>query len=270
MEDARTIASSRPVINALRQKLNVMSAVTQRDMRTRFFNHGLGFIIQSLWPLVHMLVIMTINIASGRAAPYGEGPMTFFATGIIPALTFIYISRFMSLSLILNKPMLAFPIVQVTDILFGRAFLEVVAGCVTLAMMWAILLSLGANPYPIDAEQAVLAYLATILLAVGIGTLVGVITMFLPIFATGYALMGIIFYLTSGCLFVTSNFPDQIAVPLSYNPVLQCVEWMRTAYFENYSDRLVNKEYLVAFGLGSLFLGLIAERFSRRLLMDVS
>lgn len=258
------------VVTALHSKAHVMSAVILRDMRTRFFNHGLGFIIQPLWPLAHIIIIMMINVMAGRAAPYGDSPMIFFATGLIPALTFIYISRFMSLSLILNKSMLSFPIVKVTDILFGRAILEAMSAVITLALMWLIFTAIGVSPYPDDPAQALLAFLTTILLGVGIGTIVGVITLFLPIFATGYALMGIIFYLSSGSLFVTSNFPDQIAIPLSYNPVLQCVEWMRTAYFEGYSDRLVNKEYLLAFGLGSLFLGLVAERLSRRILLDES
>lgn len=260
----------RQTIDALCEKGNVISAVMLRDMRTRFFNHGLGFIIQSLWPMAHILIIMMINVAAGRSAPYGDSPMIFFATGLVPTLTFIYISRFMSLSLIINKSMLSFPIVKVTDVLFGRAFLEVVAGVITLLLIWLVLTALGVNPYPNDPAQALLAYLATILLAVGIGTIVGVLTLFLPIFATGYALMGIIFYLSSGSLFVASNFPDQIAIPLSYNPVLQCVEWMRAAYFEGYSDRLVDKGYLLSFGVGALFIGLTAERLSRRILLDVS
>lgn len=255
---------------ALRQKCNVMHAVVLRDMRTRFFNHGAGFIVQSLWPLAHMLVIIFVNTLSGRAAPYGESPLVYFAAGLIPTLAFMYISRFMSLSVLLNKNMLSFPIVKITDILLGRAFLEIIAGFVTLLFLWIVFVTLGLSPYPDDPGQAIMAYLTTILLAIGVGTIAGVITAFLPFFATGYALMGIIFYLSSGCLFVTPNLPDQIAVPLSYNPVVQCVEWMRTAYFENYSDRLLDKEYLLTFALGSLFLGLLAERLSRRVLMDES
>lgn len=253
---------------ALRQKGNVMKAVILRDMRSRFFNHGAGFIFQSLWPLAHMLIIMFINTASGRAAPYGESPLIFFGVGVIPTLTFMYISRFMSLSVALNKNMLSFPIVKVTDVMFGRAFLEIIAGCITLLFMWIIYVMLGMSPYPADPTQAILAYLATILLALGVGTIAGVITAFIPMFATGFGLMGIVFYLTSGCLFVTSSFPDQIAIPMSYNPVLQCVEWMRSAYFENYSDRLLDKEYLIVFGAVSLLIGLLAEKCSRRIMMD--
>ncbi|WP_229002036.1 ABC transporter permease [Rhizobium sp. AB2/73] len=256
------------LLDALKQKKNVMGAVILRDMRTRFFNHGIGFLVQSLWPLVHMLIIILLNTISGRSAPYGESPLIFFGAGIIPTLTFIYISRFMSISVVLNKNMLSFPIVKVTDILFGRAFLEIIAGIFTIFLMWIIFISLGLTPYPVDPAQAVLAYLATILLALGVGTIAGVVTSFAPMFATAYALSGIVLYLASGSLFVTPNLPDQIAIPLSYNPVAQCVEWMRTAYFENYSDRLLDKGYLLAFGLLSLFVGLLAERLSRRILMD--
>jgi capsular polysaccharide transport system permease protein len=69
-------------------------------------------------------------------------------------------------------------------------------------------------------------------------------------------------------MFVASNLPDKLAVPLSYNPVLECVEWMRTAYYETYSDRLVSEQYIIAFGLVTLCLGLTAERFFRRRMLE--
>lgn len=45
-----------------------------------------------------------------------------FATGLLPCLTFMYVSRFMALSIVMNRPMLAIPAVKVLDILFARAF----------------------------------------------------------------------------------------------------------------------------------------------------
>lgn len=255
-------------LEAARQKRYVMGSVILRDMRTRFFNHGLGFIIQCLWPLVHMLVIILINTFAGRSAPYGESPMLFFAVGVIPVLTFSYISRFMSYSILVNRSMLSFPAVTVTDVLFGRAALEVLAGFVTIFLMWIFFTFAGIAPYPIDPTQAVLAYLSTVLLAVGIGSIAGVITSFFPMFATAYSLMNILIYLSSGAVFVTPNLPDQIAIPLSYLPVVQCVEWLRWAYFDGYSDRLLDRGYLLGFGLGALFIGLASERVSRRILFD--
>lgn len=258
----------RPILDALREKRNVMTAVILRDMRTRFFNHGLGFLIVSLWPLVHMLILLMIYTVMGRTAPFGESLPVFFVTGLIPTLTFVYVSRFMCLSLVLNRPMLAFPVVKVLDIMAARAFLEIIAAFLTLFFIISILLLSGNDPFPRDTFQAVYAYLAVLLLAIGVGSVAGVITMFFPFFATIYSLSMILVYILSGTLFVAAALPEALAYPLSFNPVLQAVEWIRLSYYEGYSDRLLDKEYLVGFGLTSLCLGLLLERIFRRVMLE--
>lgn len=253
---------------ALRSKRNVMAAVVLRDMRTRFFNHGLGFIIVSLWPLAHMLILLMIYSLTGRMTPFGDSLYVFFATGLIPTLAFMYISRFMSLSLLLNKPMLAFPAVTVVDVMMARAFLEVIAAFITLILMILIIYFIGDNPFPWDLTEAIEAYVSVLLLSVGVGFLAGVIVMFSPFFATIYALMMILVYLLSGTIFVVSNLPDVIAKPLSYNPVVHAVEWMRVAYYPTYSTKILDKEYLIGFGMTSLFLGLLLERVLRGRMLE--
>lgn len=253
---------------ALRSKRNVMTAVILRDMRTRFFNHGLGFLIVSLWPLAHMLILLMIYSLTGRRTPFGDSLYVFFATGLIPTLAFMYVSRFMSLSLILNRPMLTFPAVTVVDVMLARAFLEVVAAFITLVFVMTIIYAIGDNPFPWDLSEAVKAYLSALLLAVGVGVLAGVIVMFSPFFATIYALMMILVYLGSGTLFVISSLPDVISTPLSYNPVVHAVEWMRVAYYPTYSTKILDKEYLIGFGMTSLFLGLLLERVLRGRMLE--
>ncbi|CAN7684085.1 capsular biosynthesis protein [Rhizobium rhizogenes] len=246
-----------------------MIAVILRDMRTRFFNHGLGFMLVALWPLVHMGVLISIHTVSSHSAPlYGESAALFYATGLVPTLTFMYVSRFMGLSVIMNRPMLAFPEVKVLDVMMGRALLEIIASCITLTLIITILWALGQNPFPYDLNRAVGAYLATILLAYGCGTLIGVISLFMPFIVTLYQLTLITLYVSSGTMFVASNLPDPLSGPLSYNPVLVCVEWMRTAFYESYSDKLVSKEYVLAFGVVTLCLGLGVERLFRRQLLE--
>ncbi|MCY0096389.1 ABC transporter permease [Hoeflea ulvae] len=253
---------------ALREKRNVMGAVILRDVRSRYFNHGLGFLIVSIWPLVHMLTLLAIYKFIGRQAPYGDSLNVFFATGLIPTLSFMYVSRFMSLSLLLNRPMLAFPVVTVVDIMAARAFLEITAAVLTLCFLFSILLFLGDNPFPADPHQAAYAYLASLLLAVGVGSIAGVIVMFMPFFATVYALTMIFVYVLSGILFVPSSLPEPIAYALSWNPVLHLVEWMRTAYYLGYSDKYLDKTYVLGFGMTSLCLGLLMERVFRLRMLE--
>ncbi|MBP1880181.1 ABC transporter permease [Agrobacterium rubi] len=258
----------RSVVDALSEKKNVMRAVLLRDMRTRFFNHGLGFLLVSIWPLAHMLILLALYSFAGRKSPYGESLNVFFASGLIPTLLFMYVSRFMSLSVLLNKSMLAFPVVTVVDIMMARAFLEIIAAFLTLIFMFIILIALGESPFPVDPYQAVYAYLASILLAIGCGFLAGVMVMFLPFFATIYALLMVVIYLASGTLFVSSSIPDPIAYALSWNPVFHAVEWMRLAYYPDYTSKWIDKTYLIVTGLLCLCIGLLLERLLRMKMLE--
>jgi len=253
---------------ALRQKGNVMRAVMLRDMRTRFFNHGLGFLLVSLWPLAHIFILLTIYSLLGRRAPFGDSMRVFFATGLLPCLTFMYVSRFMALSVVLNRPMLSIPAVKVTDILFARAFLEVIASCFTVFLAFALLLMLGDKPFPFDWAQAAFAYGATILLAVGVGLVAGVITAMFTFFATIYALCMILIYISSGTLFVVSSLPSQVSYFLAFNPVIHSVEWMRSAFYQTYNSQVIDRVYLLSFGLSALCIGLLLERLTRRITLE--
>ena len=265
---ARKTAYRMGVLDALVEKKHVMTAVILRDMRSRFFNHGLGFLVVSLWPLAHMIILLGIYTAVGRKAAYGESLNIFIGTGLIPTLAYMYVARFMSVSLLMNRSMLAFPVVTVVDILMARAFLEIIAAALTLLFMFTILLAAGDNPLPADPFEAVYAYLATLLLAVGNGFLVGVITMFVPLFAMAFALLMIVVYIASGTLFVTASLPEPIAYALSWNPVFHSVEWMRLAYYPGYSDKWLDKTYLISYGAISLCLGLLLERVLRMKMME--
>jgi capsular polysaccharide transport system permease protein len=259
---ART-ASHPSFSTALQRKWAVMRAVMLRDMRTRFFDHGLGFLLVVLWPLSHLVILLVIYKSLGRTSPYGDNLDIFFATGLVPTLSFMYVSRFMALSLVLHRPMLAFPVVQPSDILFGRALLEILASCIMTFLTFTLLVVLGENPVPVDMVAAASAFAAILLLAVGTGIWVGVISAIFPFFATLYALFTILVYILSGTLFVAAALPTQISYALSWNPVLQGVEWLRTAYFLGYPDQVLDIPYLVGFALGSIFLGLLIERLLR-------
>jgi capsular polysaccharide transport system permease protein len=216
-----------------------------------------------------MGILILIHTVGGHGAPpYGDSTALFYATGLVPTLTFSYVSRFMGLSLLMNKPMLSFPEIHAIDVMLGRAFLEIVGASITLFLMTITLWVFGQNPFPIDLASAVSCYLATIVLAVGCGTLVGVLSLFFPIFATVYALIIIVLYISSGTLFVSSDLPTSVTDIISYNPLLICVEWMRTAFYESYSDILVSKSYVIAFGLTTLLLALYIERAFRRQLLE--
>lgn len=51
-------------------------------------------------------------------------------------------------------------------------------------------------------------------------------------------------------------------------PQLQCVEWIRYAYYEDYPDKLLNNSYVITFATACLAVSLLAERLARRVLLS--
>lgn len=249
---------------ALQQKLNVMHAVILRDLRSRFFDHGLGFLIVPLFPLVHMGVLITVYASIGKKTAFGDDLYLFFATGLMPALTFMYVSRFMSISLLANKAMMAFPVVRLLDIVIARAFLEIVGIVLAVALMISILYFVGSDPTPRDTGQALLAMGLVSTFAIGMGIIASVITAIFPVFAMVYGLSMVVYYLSSGAPIYLHTFPEQVVYYCSWNPVFHAVEWIRGAYYLGYPDQSLDKGYLVGCAFGSLAIGLLLERGLRK------
>lgn len=246
----------------LRAQFRVFVAIMLRDMRTRFFGHGLGFLVAIAWPLVHILVLIVIFSLLGRRAPYGDSMTVFFATGLVPFMTFSYMSRFTMLSLIMNRPLLVFPAIKVLDILLARAILELLGSCCTVIFLLVIFWAYGIDFMPPDPTEAAFALGAAMLLGIGFGIVNGIIAMAVPTWVTGYMLITVVMYGISGILFVVDALPETLRYYLSFNPSLQTVEWMRSAYYEDYSS-VLDKPYTIGCGVVSIFLGLMLERLVR-------
>lgn len=241
----------------------VIGAVMLRDIRTRFFNHGLGYLLAVVWPLGHILILVGFYTLVGREAPYGDSAALFFATALVPFMTWNYMSRFIMLSLVMNRALLAFPAVRITDLVFGRALLELLASLAALALLLGLAWATEIRVRPADLADAALAMGAALALGLGCGILSAVIAMLMPGWVTLYTLIVIAAYILSGIVFVPAALPEGAADALSWLPTLHLVEWMRVAFYDGYPDRLLDRSYAVAWAAGTLLLGLGAERLLR-------
>lgn len=261
------MAISKPKDPALVVQYRVCKALILRDIRTRFFGNGLGYIVAILWPLTHIGLLLLAFYYAGRTAPIGDSLVLFFTTALIPALGVRYISRFTLASVIQNKPLTAFPIVKFMDIILARCILEAAAFCCVVALLAVILFLLGETvqpEYPVGAAEA---FLTTVLLGLGMGAFFGVIAIKMPGISIPFMLAYIVLYMTSGVIFIPSALPQQVIVVVSWNPVLHAVEWMRESYYLGYNSAVLDKEYVVGIGLGFLFFALLMEKTFRSMLM---
>jgi capsular polysaccharide transport system permease protein len=239
-----------------------------RDLKTRFFGSEFGFLIAVAMPLLHVLILVGLHASVGRVAPYGDSEALWFATGTVPFIAYSYVSRFVMFGLPLNKPLLAFPKVKVLDILFARALLETLNAGLVVIILMIVFSVLGINFMPRDPVQAFLALGACILLGLGAGVINAIIAAAMPVWVTGYALIIVLLWITSGVYFVPHALPETLQYFLSFNPMSQGIEWVRSAYYDGYGSVFLDKPYMLAWALGMLFFGLALERLVRgRLLM---
>ncbi len=219
-------------------------------------------------PVAHALILLAIYTVTGRQAIFGDDLFLFFATGLMPALTFTYISRFMAASLVANKSMLAFPAIHLLDIVLARSFLEFIGIIISIFVMAIILISIGSDPFPLFPTEALLAMLTISLVAIGVGIIVSVIAAIFPFFANFYSLFMAVVYLSSGGPIYLHSFPEEVSYYCSFNPVFHAVAWMRSAYYLGYPIQDLDKLYLVSWGMFSIAIGLLMERGLKRFVLE--
>jgi capsular polysaccharide transport system permease protein len=255
-------------LNLLKSEAQVLHALMLRDIKTRFFGNAWGFLISLAWPLTHILVVLLINTLAGRLPAYGDSAALWFATGIVPFMAFSYMSRFIMIGLVVNRPLLIFPNVKIMDILIARAVVEVLSAGAVILILVAIFTAYGIEVMPSRPVDAVYALGSAFLLGIGAGLINAVIGQALPVWLMGYNLSMIVLWLLSGVLFVPDNLPAQLRIPFTYNPISHSISWFRSAYYDGYGALTLDKTFVVECGLFYIVIGLIMERLFRGRLLQ--
>jgi capsular polysaccharide transport system permease protein len=252
---------------AFRRQRRVIFALMLHKVRTRFLGHGLGYLIAIAWPLSHIVIIVSLFTLRGLMAPYGESTALFIGTGAVPFLTFSYTSRFTALTALMARPLLAFPEVKILDVLLASVLVEVLGTCLVTILLAMIAWAFNIDITPIDYVEAAYALGASFLMGAGFGLFNGVVVLAFPAWFMVYTLLTIVLWVSSGLIFVPDAVPEPWRSLLAYNPILQLVEWTRSAYYEGYGSITLDRRYALEVGVGSIFFGLLLERSMRGYLL---
>jgi capsular polysaccharide transport system permease protein len=268
LNDTSRSGDSLTVTDLIVGECRVVHALMLRDIKTRFGGTIWGYLITLGWPLSHILLALMINLMMGRLAPYGDSAAIWFSTGIVPFMSFSYMSRFIMQSIAMNRPLLIFPVVNIFDIVLSRAILEVLSSSAVIGILCILLYVSGIDFVPPHPYVAFTALMASFLLGLGIGILNAIIMQAMIAWGIAYGLLTVLLWVISGVLFIPDVLPSELRNVLVYNPVLHCVSWFRSAYYEGYGALTLDKVYVLKFGIIALFLGLALERLVRGRLLQ--
>lgn len=250
------------VVEMIKAQGRVLLALMLRDIKTRWGSSP-AYCITILWPLSHILILVGIWTALGRLAPYGESNVLWFAISMLPFMTCTYVTRFVLIGLIATKPLLAFPVIKITDIVFSRIVIEILNCVILVGVLFFWLWYLDVDFMPHNVVQAMLAMLASITLGLGMGVVNGLIGLVFHMWVTGFMLFTIILWLTSGVMFLPNILPTEIQAWLYWQPTVHLVEWMREAYYPGYRSLILDKHFVLVYGMTMIVLGFAIERFAR-------
>jgi capsular polysaccharide transport system permease protein len=257
----------RPRASPLAINAAAIGAILLRDIKLRAGPYYTGFLMLLLMPLVHLLIVVMAFHIFGRLAPQGTDQVVYFGLSVLPFVIYTYLSRQIVISLAENRPLLYFNRVKIFDILLARGILEATGSVVVFIIFVCILAVYSTDFSPRDWPGIVFAVAATIYFGFSIGVSNALIARVLPVWYLFFNLSFPVFWLASGIVFFPTAIPEPYDRWLALNPLLQCVEWIRYAYYEDYPDKLLNIPYLITFATACLAISLIAERLARRVLL---
>lgn len=260
----RTRNHRAPLMKALVTQRDVIWALILHDIKSRFFGNGLGYAVTIVWPAVHIAIIISIYVLGKRPVPYGSSAFLYASIGILPYITWSYMSRFTMMGMIQNRNFLAYPIIRPLDVMVARLALEAISSFIITVGLVCTTEMLGVNAMPLNLSEAVLGWLSAVLLGAGFGIFNSVLVMIAPMWVLGYVGIIILFWITAGMAFNPETMPSEIGYYMSWNPLLHSIEWIRSAYYADFPAHLLSKSYVISVGAGSLALGLIMERTLRR------
>ena len=258
----------RPRASPLAINAAVIGAILLRDIKQRAGRYYTGFLMILLMPLAHLLIVVMVFHIIGRLAPQGTDQVVYFGLSILPFVIYTYLSRQIVVALAENRPLLYFNRVKIFDILLARGILEATGSVVVFFILVCIMAVYSTDFSPRDWPGIVFAVAATIYFSFSFGVPNALIARVLPVWYVFFNLTIPFLWLSSGIIFFPAAIPDPYDRWLALNPLLQCVEWICYAYYEDYPDKLLNIPYLITFATVCLAVGLIAERLARRVLLS--
>ena len=236
-----------------------ITALMLREMSTSYGKSPGGFIWTILEPVGGIALLTVIFSLAVRVPPMGSSFALFYATGLLPFLMFLDISKKVAQSLQFSKQLLFYPGVSFVDAIFGRFFLA----CMVHALVCIIVIT-GIIWYEnveliVNLPRVVSAFVRSAFLALGVGCANCFLMRRFPIWANVWAIITRPLFLIS-CIFIPfDSMPQGFREVLWFNPLIHIVGTNRSGFYSTYRAEYVDPVYVfviaaVLFGGGLAFL----------------
>ena len=255
----------RGVLPLMALQLRVLAGLVLREISHRTAMSRLGAASAILEPLAQIAMLgLVLHIFTNGRPPLGTELFFFYATGVLPFYLFIHVIDHNLNIFTDNQNLLQVPLINRLDLVLAVAIAELIIGGATTFLVFAGFYLLGHGERTDNVLQAVEAYVAVWLLALGLGLVLAVLNNFSHMVQRVWTSVQRVLYFVSGVFFLAVAMPEWARCILVWNPLLLGIEWFRTGFFPQYGPPWLDKGYMLLVSGGLILTGLMLERVLRR------
>ncbi len=252
-----------PFKEATRIHFRVIWALILRETRSTFGTSAIGYLWAILTPALGISLLVFIFSLASRQPPFGYSLALFFATGFLPFEFYRKLANSLMTVIDANKALLVYPIVYPLSAIIARYTLITITYVIIMFSFCCVIIFMGLADFPSFPMKLAFAFISVSLLGLGVGLVNSSLVNLWPSWRHIWAITQRPMFFISGLFFIPSKLPEYALDVLKWNPVLHCIEFIRSAYYPNYESRVLDVTYLLTTSFLLIIVGLFAERLFR-------
>ncbi|UWQ21861.1 ABC transporter permease [Jannaschia sp. W003] len=224
-------------------------ALMLREMSSTYGRSPGGFLWVLLEPIAGIALLTAVFSMALRTPALGSNFPLFYATGVLPYLSFLGLAGKLGLSLRFSRHLLAYPTVTWVDALLARTILNALVDVLVAVLVFGGILLIFDVRVIVDAGAIALAATMGLALAFGVGTMNCFLFMRFPAWQLVFGIAMRPMFFVSGIFFLLESVPMPFRDWLWWNPIAHLVGMMRRGFYASYEAPWVSPLYV--FGLSA-------------------
>lgn len=247
--------------------LRAIGALILREITTTYGRSPGGYIWAILEPAAGITLLTLVFSVGFRTPPLGTSFALFYAAGILPLMMYTDISTKLAQTIQFSRALLAYPRITFLDALIARFILNFLTQMMVHFIVLGFIVIFLQPTTTLDYSKIGQAYLLTVALAIGIGTLNSFLTLAYPIWQTAWAILNRPLFLISCVFFIFESVPQPYSDYLWFNPIVHIAGLMRDGFYPFYQPTYVSIAYPLAVSAMTTVAGLfLLNRYHRDIL----
>jgi len=252
----RRFASARAII-----------ALILREMATTYGRSMIGYLWVVIEPILGIGLLSVVFSLAFRHPNLGTNFPIFYASGFLPYLIYMDLSKKVATAINFSKPLLTYPSVTFLDAILARLILNWMTRVVVFYVLVTGIDALFVTHTIRDYRSIGSSLLMAAALGLGIGTFNCYLWSLFPSWERIWGILNKPLFILSGVLYVIEKLPPLYQKYLWYNPLIHITGMSRRGFYATYRGDFISQSYVYGIAAATFVAGMfLLVHYHRRIL----